>query len=99
MEDVVFAEHYAKKIRAIVESAHMDGQRVATSLILTLMKEFEAKHIEITVKGLAEYLQSVNYLKSSTVENVIERAETAIKKAEVVLPTPDNVVNLFGKKK
>lgn len=101
MQDVVFSEVYETRVRLMVRNAHMKGQAVGIMTILEFMKDFEKKHIDITAKGMIEYLDSIHYrpVDIDPIHEVIERAEEAIKKAEAVLPIPDNVVKFPGKKK
>jgi hypothetical protein len=96
IKDIVFEEIYAQRVKSMVEEAYVRGQISATQILFTIIETFEKSKIEVTSKGLREYIES---LKVTKTEETITKAEELIKKAEETLPTPNNITNLFGRKK
>jgi hypothetical protein len=98
IKDIVFEELYASKVKYMVETAYKQGQLSATQILFSMMEEFEKKNMPITIVGIKGYIESLK-TTPTPVDLVIKKAEETIKKAEETLPTPNNVINLFGRKK
>ena len=97
MEDCVFNEVYANRVRILIANAHAAGQAMGIQTLLQLIHDFDKKGIPITAQGLLEYIESIKM--KPPVLDVIERAEAVIAKAEQVLPLPDNIIKFPGKHK